>query len=44
MRAESILAYVRAKPFRPFRILMVGGKAYMQSVEHLDQPAPADGH
>ena len=28
MRAEDILAYVRATPFRPFRIVMNSGQTY----------------
>jgi hypothetical protein len=28
MRDKSILSYVRAEPFRPFRIVMNSGKSY----------------
>ena len=28
MRDQSILSYVRAEPFRPFRIVMNSGKSY----------------
>ena len=34
MRPESVLVYVRAKPFRPFRIIMNSGQAY--EVRHPD--------
>jgi hypothetical protein len=28
MRAQSVLSYVRAEPFQPFRIVMNSGKPY----------------
>ncbi len=28
MRPEDLLFWLRAQPFRPFRIVMVGGKTY----------------
>jgi hypothetical protein len=34
MRPETLLAYVRAAPFRPFRIVLNSGRAY--DVRHQD--------